>query len=380
MKKVISTILLIKICTFLLIICAYYLLPFSKPGYYFNFHLSQQISLQSAFTTWDAQHYLYLAQNGYKHITESDRFFPLLPSLIRTFSFLGEYFWGGMIIANIASFVGCIYFYLFVKNFSKNETVAYISLLLLLIFPTSFYFSLLYSESIFLLLISAAFYYLYEKKYLLSGLFALFLPLTRPTGIFILLPFFVYVLFDYYKAIKKTKDIFSSPLLFRSSLLLLLFPLMGLGIYFYLMYHTTGNAFTGFALQNNVVGRWQISAFLQPDVFLRNIFPAQFAIHGFTNSLFDRLFFLVFLISLPVIWKKTNPVLFSYALIMGIVPLFGSFMSYTRYMLLVLPIFIAYGKIFAEKQFSWKIILYAYPSLLLQALFIVLHSLNYWVA
>lgn len=373
MKKVIYTILFAKVSIFLLIFLAFSLLPFSKAGYYFNFHYpaNSQVTLTTTFSTWDAQHYLFLAQKGYHPGEESNRFFPLFPSLIRLFAFAGGYFFSGLCIANIFSIIGFIYFYLFVKDFTKKESIAYKSLLVFLVFPTSFYFSLIYSEGIFLGIVMPLFYYLRKKKILYVALCAFLLPLARPTGILICFPLFVNAVLDYMRS--KTLHV-------RFPVILPFMPLLGLLLYFLFMFHTTGNLMTGFASQGNVVGHWQISAIIHPQIFLQNIFPHPLTVHGFTNSLLDRISFLFFIALLPLVWKKTNPTLFSYVLIMGMVPLFGSFMSYTRYLVLAFPIFISLGIFFSEQTKKQFVFSYIYICLLLQALFIVMHSLNYWVA
>lgn len=383
MKKVILTILSAKVCIFLLGIMAFYLLPYSQAGYFFNFHYPQNapFTLQTAFSTWDAQHYLFLAQKGYHIGQESNRFYPLLPSLIRLFSPLFGFFFSGLFVTNIISFIGFIYFYLFVKHITKNEETAYKSLLTLLVFPTSFYFSLIYSESIFLGLVMPLLYYLYKKRFLYVSLFAFLLPLLRPTGDFIEAPLLIFVLMDCGKQVKQSSaHVWQTVLHWRWSVLLILPALAGFGLYLFIMYHTTGNALTGFVGDNMVVGGWKVSNLWHPWIFLGQLFTSRLALHGFTNSIIDRVFFIGFVGLLPLVWKKTDPVLFIYTCCMGLVPLFGNFMSYTRYVLLAFPIFIVLGVFFSQKNKKDLFFIYMYASLLLQSLFIVMHVLNYWVA
>lgn len=381
MRKVIITVLFSKLIIFLVILAAYNVLPFSQGSYLANFHIYNKISLQTIFSTWDAQHYLSLAMHGYTPNSESDRFFPLFPLLIRILSPITGYLLGGLFVANVASLIGCIYFYLFTKDFSQNKKMAYISLLVLLCFPTIFFFSFVYSEGLFFCFIMMAFYYLYKKQLLLSALSAFFIPLVRPTGIFILIPFFVYILSDYIRevfAVSK-KPLSKTHIPLRPSVLLLVTPSIAFLLYLFFMANMTGNPFSGFAFQNDIAGHFSIGSFFHWNL-LTDIIPKQLVLHDPNNSLLDRLFFVVFLSSLSLIWRRTDKVLFTYALIMGIVPLLGSFMSYTRYMLMVFPLFISLGSIFSEKKYSWMLFLYEYPVLLLQALFIVMHCLNYWVA
>ena len=70
--------------------------------------------------------------------------------------------------------------------------------------------------------------------------------------------------------------------------------------------------------------------------------------------------------------------LFAMTLLLGIVPLFGSFLAYTRLVMSAFGLFVAYGALLERRP----AIIYAavLPMALLQALFILLHTSNHWVA
>lgn len=381
MKKVIFTILVAKICIFLLIIFSYFLLPFSRSSYLSNFHLGNTINLSTAFSTWDAQHYLSLAQSGYKSNSQSDRFFPVFPFTIHLLSPILGLVGSGLFIANLASFVGFIYFYLFAKEFLKSQEKAYVSLVTFLIFPTSFFFSIIYSESVFLCFMMIAFYYLYKRKIYITALTSIFLPLIRPTGIFVIVPFILYIIFDYKNEIFAFSKvhILQTHIPFRRSLLIFFSTILGFIFYMLIMGKMIGNPFAGFAFQNDIAGHLSSISIFNWN-FIKDIIPQHLVLHDPNNSLIDRLFFIIFLLSLPVIWRKTDRILFALSLVMGLVPLLGSFMSYTRYVLMIFPFFIALGSLFGEKENKEFNFFYTYSALLLQGLFIILQSLNYWVA
>src|SRR5689334_7224412 len=90
MKKILFIFLWIKLSIFLIIIFAYNLLPFASVYHYANFTYPsfEKVSLKTAFKTWDAQHYIYLSEKGYSRDLGSDRFFPLLPILIKLLTFI----------------------------------------------------------------------------------------------------------------------------------------------------------------------------------------------------------------------------------------------------------------------------------------------------
>ena len=59
---------------------------------------------------------------------------------------------------------------------------------LLAIFPTSVFFTTLYTESLFLMTSVAAFYYARRSRWALAGIWGLLASLTRVTGLLLLLP------------------------------------------------------------------------------------------------------------------------------------------------------------------------------------------------
>lgn len=376
-KEILTIIIGSKITIFLIIFLAYNLLPFAKNYYYVSFIYppNEKISLKSAFKTWDAQHYLFLSEQGYKPDNESNRFYPLFPMLIKFSTyFTRNSFLSGLLISNLFSLVGLYLFYKFVKDFFGGEKIAFSSLLLLLFFPTSFYFFLIYSESLFFLLAIAFFYFLFKKKYLIAGLFSFLIPLSRPVGVFIILPFLFYFIF------KKEKIKFQERIRFNQQSFFLIFPILGFLLYLAIIYLSTSSPFSGFSAANLVVSRWDIFEALLPQGFFINFFSNNLQIHGFTNSIIDRVFFIFFLFSLILIYKKCDLTLFVYSLFMGSAPLFGSFMSYSRYILLIFPIFIVLAMILEEKKYNFLKIPFLFLSFSLQILFLIIHALNYWVA
>jgi len=109
--------------------------------------------------------------------------------------------------------------------------------------------------------------------------------------------------------------------------------------------------------------------------FKRNFIEITLTLHNYTTSIIDRLFFAGFLASLFGIYKNADKIFFYYALVMGLVPaLLGNFMAYTRYLVVVFPIFIILALIFKNKS-PYVII----PLFMMQIFFLVIHSLNYWV-
>ena len=124
-------------------------------------------------------------------------FFPLYPLLIRAIHALlllpaNDYWWLVIAIAlsNVALLIGLTYLRaLLAMDFDEYpapRTITY-----LLIFPTTFFFSGAYSESLFLALTVAAFYYARSNRWLLACILAALATLTRSQGMILALPLLI---------------------------------------------------------------------------------------------------------------------------------------------------------------------------------------------
>ncbi len=384
MKKILFTILWIKLSIFLIIIFAYNLLPFAAYTHHINFVYppKEEISLKVAFKTWDAQHYLYISEKGYsKKSPPNNAFSPLFPFTIYLFTFITRNsFISGIILANIFSIIGYCLFYVLTRNI-YNEKVAYKSLLFLLAFPTSFYFSLIYTESLFFLLVVLFFLYLQKRNLLLAALTAFLLPLTRLIGVAIVIPMLTSYVLEYYGySVYEQLSVIGKSLLSKKTFFILS-PILGLFTAMVIFYIFTGDFFSQFKAQQHFISHYSFFAIFNPLIFLKSFFTFPVAVHGFTNSLLDRAFFLVFLGFLPFLYKRVSKPFFIYAVLFGLLPaLGGSFMSYMRYLLVIFPLFICFARMSQEKKYEKFTYPYLYLSILLQGMFIIMHSLNFWVS
>jgi hypothetical protein len=151
--------------------------------------------LLSALSRWDGNWYLHIAQDGYTY-TDGEfhavAFAPLLPLLMRI---LGPLFGGGadglliagVLAANLALIAACAYLVALVR-LDDDEATARRSALYLLVFPTSFFLSAVYPESLFLALAIASFYYARRDRWVVAGVLAALCALARPHGVLIAIP------------------------------------------------------------------------------------------------------------------------------------------------------------------------------------------------
>ncbi|MBI3553625.1 MAG: hypothetical protein HY077_14100 [Elusimicrobia bacterium] len=348
-------------------------LPWLWPGsfnfgnFQANFHwpLDAAPSFASLFRTWDAQHFLYLSQNGYQPGALSNNFYPLWPLLILAGALpFGSHLISGLVLSNVLSLAALILFFIFVKE-ARDEKTAVWSLFLLLAYPGAFFLCLPFSESLFFLLVMLVFFGFLRGQFGLSAVAAFFLPLARPQGILVA-PAYWFCLWKRDKV--KLAD-----------LSLWLSPLAGVAAYLLFMLHATGDAFEGFKAYRDIFPDSPSALRLLDPVGFAATFFHVTAWHGTSGSLMERLLFVMFLCCLPALWKRDR-LLFLYALPMGLVPAISlSLVSYTRHLLLVFPAFIAVAG-FLERfppSLRWAVLS---GSAVFQLYLLARHANNFWVA
>jgi hypothetical protein len=148
--------------------------------------------LLSALSRWDGGWYLGIAENGYDYTDgefQSVAFSPLLPLLMRG---VAPLFGGGSdallvagaVIANCALLAACVLL-MKLASLDYDQATARRVPLYLLVFPTSFFLSAVYPESLFLALAVGSFYSARRQHWLLAGALAALCVLARPHGILV---------------------------------------------------------------------------------------------------------------------------------------------------------------------------------------------------
>lgn len=134
---------------------------------------------------FDGIHYLDIARKGYGVYQQA--FFPLYPKLI---AWLTPLFSGQALIAGWSVSLICFYFSLFffykLLALDFSERITKRTLLYFLVFPTAFFFSMVYTEALFFLLIIGSFYFARTKRWFWAGVFGGLASATRLPGIFLL--------------------------------------------------------------------------------------------------------------------------------------------------------------------------------------------------
>ena len=327
------------------------------------------------FANFDGAYYLLITAKGY---TVNAGFFPLFPLSINLLSFpfsgfsyqtslVIDYF-AGIILVSFYLVVSLIFFYKLIR-IDYSEKIAYLSIIFLLIFPTSFFFAAIYSEGLFLLLSLLAFYLARKKKWFWAGIIGAFLSATRLVGVFIL-PALLYEYFKYEKNKSLTK--------------LLSIFLVSLGLISYAFYNLQkwGNPFYFITAQGNFANNRTIdSIVLFPQTVFRYIkilMTVKPPIYEWWVAFFELSFFIFALSLFFIVWKKK--VRFSYllfGLLCFILPVSsGTFSGLPRYVLTIFPLFISLALI---KSKVFKII-YCVISVVLLFIFFMLFSKGYFIA
>lgn len=158
--------------------------------------LSTSRVVTNVFSRWDAGWYLSLARDGYKFVPgqqSNAAFFPAYPLLVRCFHFFslsrsdGSWLNAAIVVSNVMLLVALVYLYLLVR-LDFDVQVAQRSVLYVLVFPTTLFFSAVYTESCFLALAVSSIYYARKGRWWPSSLLAAAAVLTRSPGIVLALP------------------------------------------------------------------------------------------------------------------------------------------------------------------------------------------------
>jgi Gpi18-like mannosyltransferase len=333
------------------------------------------------FGNFDGVHYLRIAQDGYSALF-SQSFFPVYPYLIKFLNILPKdptldvrtfvdpsYFYTGLILSNMF-FIGFLYMFYKLLRLDYSDKIVNLSLLLVLAFPTSFYFGSIYTESLFLFLAVASIYFFRTKRYILAGVFAAISCGTRVIGILIPIIFLIELLLN-----RKKMNVGE---MLTQAVSLILAPL-GLFVY---MFYLNRNFGDGLLFLNSQPGfgaeRSAQAHILLPQVFYRYLkifMTVKIGSITFFNAALEFISTIFPLTFLFVFFKKIRPSYFWFSLLVIILPtLTGTLSSMPRYILAAFPIFPLVA-IVAEKNYRFLIA----GMIVVQALLLSMFIRGYWV-
>ncbi|MDP2945974.1 MAG: hypothetical protein Q8N61_00780 [bacterium] len=153
----------------------YVAFPFYPRAHYLNW----------VWANFDGLHYLEIALRGYHGFDFA--YFPLLSWLISLAQriFLTAPLPTAVLICNLA-FLASLFVIFKIILLDYSTKIAWRTIFFIVIFPTSFYYGAIYTESVYLLLATLSFYFARKSKWLFCGILGYFAGLTRLVGVALL--------------------------------------------------------------------------------------------------------------------------------------------------------------------------------------------------
>ncbi len=320
-----------------------------------------------SFSRWDSLHYLDIAWSGYRTSDPSSpAFFPLFPMAVR---FVGEItrfadppglYAMAVIIANVALFAAAVEL-VQLARLDFDDATASRAAWYLLVFPTSFFLSAAYGESLFLALSLGSILACRRGAWWQAGLLGGLAALTRPFGVLVVLPL----------AIEAWQQRTERPL-WRSGLAMVPILLALLGYMAYL-----GLQFGDPLAFLNAQSDWDRSLMAPWDTIGRFL-EGPFELNSGPHSLVDFAFMTFALVLALASWKVLRRSYAVYITALVLFPLLtGSLVSYPRFVLTYFPMFLVMGLVGRRPTIDKAILI---AGMGIGAVFMALYARWYWVA
>ena len=198
----------------------------------------------NGFFRWDGGWYRSIILNGYVFRPQgasSTAFYPLFPYLSKWLgAVVGSPFVAGLIISNVAT-VGGLYYLLELGGRFFEDAIVERAVVLLLVFPTSFFQSCFYTEGIFFCMAAASMSHFYRDRYVTAGVFGGLSMLSRSWGL---------VLFAALAG-ELAWRLLRRQTRFRPSMLGLALIPAGFGVFMLVLHYTVGDAMAFFKAMSN---------------------------------------------------------------------------------------------------------------------------------
>jgi hypothetical protein len=322
---------------------------------------------------WDASWYRDIAENGYSDQPRTSQqlnvvFFPLYPLSIRMFNLVTHNsVLSGILISNLAYGVTVLLLFQLACD-QYSERVAKWEIVILSIYPFSFYFSAMYSESVFLLMVVTAFYFAHHERWREAALCAALASAVRSVGLLVSLG----LALEYLEQAN-----FRWEEIHLDILWLLLCPL-GLAAYIGFLWYSFGDPLI-FIKARYVPGWEQDAQLLNAWRAFRSVLSIP-ALGGGHYAALDFLHISISLLGLGLLISAWSKLTLSHA-VWAIVTLLVSFVNgwhgMGRYILPIFPLFLAMPLIVKNEKL---LLIISYISILFLSLFTVMYSHFYWVS
>lgn len=332
----------------------------------------------------DTAWYFNIAYEGYKFSKKEQsnvNFFPLYPILMKygndvlrpltpNLTLYHRYLLSGLLISFLSVFLAVIILFKLFR-LDNDSRISFLAISLLLIFPTSYFFTAVYTESLFLLLSVSTFYFARRGQFVFSSLVGYFASLTKPMGIFLIIP----VAIELFIRSKQNKNN-----LILNSISLAFIPL-GLITFMYYLNQKFGNPFLFIDAAQKWGRNLTLSVAFPLDV-IYSLFryverELNFNHASAANISLELLFFVLGLVISIMVLKKERLSYGIWCLVSVLFPITsGVLVSQGRYTLVIFPIFLTLSRL-VRKSFLFGHF-YTLVSVLLLGLLTILFVNGYW--
>ena len=330
------------------------------------------------FAAWDSGWYFDIARRGYYYQTNgqsSVAFFPLYPLLMRIvawpFGGSDRALWLAGIFISFACFVGALYvMHDLTTRMTGSRETARRAVLYIAVFPFSFFFARVYTESLFLLVSLAAVAAAVRSAWWMAGAFGALAALTRPNGVLIAIPLVCLAFADrpgFRTLVTRGAAIACVPL--------------ALAGYSFFIYDLSGHPLAWLSAQQH----WQYSLWHPPwrqllslaslveqygpyDVFFTSRYAPYQIVHG-------TIAILVLAIT-PFVFTRLGLAFGAYTLAGVLVPLSASdLQGIGRYTAVLFPLFIVMGTLRSDRLHEAVLVVSALFLAVFAGLFVTLHPI-----
>lgn len=325
----------------------------------------------NGWTRWDAGWYKDIAELGYAIAPRFDEqrnvvFFPLYPLLIRAVRTLTHHTgMAGLIVSNLCFVIALLLLYRLILR-QYGQEIAKASLILVSVYPFSFYYSAMYSEALFFVLTVAAFTFGHRSQWLLAALMAALASATRFIGVTIGIGLLVLYLEEIEFQIKRIRPnvlwLALSPMGFVAYLIYLAYAFNNPFIFATGRYVEGWEANSAGELVGALQGAMSVSAILTGNFMLLNL---------------AGLALTILMVVLVVHKRRELPMAYvvwtiAYVVVAGL----GGWHNLGRYTMPVFPIYLALALMLKRQEALFAVV---YLSTLALALLTILYTHWYWV-
>ncbi|HLA76602.1 MAG TPA: mannosyltransferase family protein [Vicinamibacteria bacterium] len=296
---------------------------------------------------WDAGWYKRIVDRGYyfEGGQSNVAFFPLYPLVTKAVAKVVRNPWAAGLLVSNASLLLALFFLNGIARMYFDQEGAQRSLVYLLVFPTSFFFSAYYSEALFLLTTATSFYFYLKARYFWCGRFGLLATMTRPTGVALFIAFLLGYLWN-----KRAR-----PSQMNARILWILLIPCGLLVFMAILWAQVGDPMA-FVKGQEGWGRsftFPLRTLLDEYAHIDFSFPRDL---GNTDILMSLITSLLFLVLPLLLLGRCDVSLILYSLLLVLMPLStGRVLSMMRFEVVAFPAFFALA-LLGKRQFADRLI------------------------